>query len=1029
MVGEGVALIRGYDLMSENKSQKKSWLTGASVMVAAAAALAATPAMAQQQSSAPAAAAEEEEEIVVTGSILRGNANSVNPLGVLSAEDMQVRGQTTVAETLETLSGNAGGSIPNSFTANGAFASGASAVSLRGLLTSNTLVLVDGLRPAYYPLADDGVRNFVDLNTIPQAVVARVETLKDGASSTYGADAIAGVINVITRSEFNGLTLNVDKSWRGSGDGADQVHMSGIWGHGDLGEDGYNFYISAEYQHDDVFYNRDANFFPSTTADFSSICAPSNSLPGNTCGNNGVFFGIQHDGGFTGLTNRGYGSTTALIRRRNAANTGFDAADNFQLLDTTCNAHSNPGVITPANAAVNGIAGFNANVNVCTMDAIKEFGVVSPENTRASLTARLTFDLGGSEAYLMGTYYQNETFNTNAPSNIRARTTPSTTGVLVRTDTNATPANLPVWVCPLGSMTYVCNGSETGAVLNPQNPFAGAGREAGIWYNFGDIENSNRNFSQTFRGAGGVRGEIELMGQEYRYDIGASAMQTDLTRTSNGNLYFPNLMAALRQGTYNFVNPDLNSQAIRDFISPENVQRSNSKMVQVQANISTDLFELPGGMAEGGLSLAARYEALDNPSANSDRLGAANRYFTINPFGASGSRDTESVAFEVNLPVVTSLDVNVSGRYDTYSTGQSNFSPKVGFRFEPLSFLAFRGTYSQGFRIPSFAESFADPSTGFTVVNTPVAWCAANQGGDASYCQGYGLGITLLASPTLDPETSENMNLGIVLQPFDNWTFSADYYNISKQDVIGTANNAAAIAAYYAGTPIPAGFFVIPDAPNPNNPGGMPRAAFVQSGYANLGEQSTYGWDFQASGSFDLGGIEWTTTAEATYLQSLTQQFPGGAEQQYAGTIGPYIITAASGTPQWRASWQNTFTMGPAALSLTAYMTEGYLSTAEDNGGSANDETCLSGAGSGTPTTYLDGTTPIVCKVDNSFYVDMHGSYDVNENYQVYLNVSNLLDEDPAFDPTTYGAAGYNPSWGTPGILGRFLTVGVRATF
>ena len=74
---------------------------------------------------------------------------------------------------METFSGNAGGSLPNSFTANGAFASGAAAVSLRGLLTSNTLVLIDGLRPAYYPLADDGVRNFVDINAIPQMTVDR----------------------------------------------------------------------------------------------------------------------------------------------------------------------------------------------------------------------------------------------------------------------------------------------------------------------------------------------------------------------------------------------------------------------------------------------------------------------------------------------------------------------------------------------------------------------------------------------------------------------------------------------------------------------------------------------------------------------------------------------------------------------------------------------------------------------------------------------------------------------------------------
>jgi iron complex outermembrane receptor protein len=528
-----------------------------------------------------------------------------------------------------------------------------------------------------------------------------------------------------------------------------------------------------------------------------------------------------------------------------------------------------------------------------------------------------------------------------------------------------------------------------------------------------------------------------MMGAEYRYDIGASGMQTNLERTADGALYFPNLMAAIRQGTYNFVDPSLNDDAIRDFIAPTSVQRSESKLVQVQANISTDLFELPGGTAEGGISLAARYEALDNPSANSDRLGPANRYLTINPFGASGSRDTESVAFEVALPLLNSLDVNLSGRYDTYSTGQSDFSPKVGFRFQPFRALAFRGTYSQGFRIPSFAESFADPSTGFTVVNAPADWCDVEHGtgapgsGDASYCQGYGRGTTFLATPGLEPETSQNINLGFVVQPFDNWTFSADYYRISKEDVIGTPSPAAAIAAYYAGDPIPAGFTIIPDVPNAAFPAGQPRIAFVQSGYQNLGQQLTYGWDFQVQGRYDLGSVVWTTSAEATYLQSLSQEFPGAAREEYAGTIGPYVITAASGTPQWRVNWQNTFDFGRASITATAYWTEGYLSVAEDNAGNHDDDTCLSGTAGGTPATYLDGETPIVCRVDSSFYVDLHGAYDFTDQFQLFMDVSNALDEDPAFDPTTYGAhtPSYNPAWGTPGILGRYISIGARARF
>ena len=828
---------------------------------------------------APEAEAEESETIVVTGTILRGNSSSINPIQILSAEQMDERGQTTVAETLETIAGNAGGSLPNSFTANGAFAGGASAVSLRGLLTSNTLVLVDGMRLSYFPLSDDGVRNFVDLNTIPQAVLARVETLKDGASSTYGADAISGVINLITRREFQGFEIEGDSSFRSDGDGAEQYHLSGIWGHGDLSENGYNFYLSAEFQRDDIYNARDANFFPATTSDVTSICGIS-LIDGvtETCAQTGVQWGLEHDGTFTAPTLRGYGSTNAMIREWD--DVAGEYIGDFSLLDASCNDHTFAAVI-PGGAG----DGFAANTDVCAMDPQAEFGVISPEDTRASISARLTFRVGdSSEAYLMATYYQNDVFTPAAPSNIRNRTpSPSNPifGPQWRTDTGATGtlANLPVFVCGAGAYNYVCDGTEVDAELNPNNPLAGSGEEVGIWYSFGDVDASVRQFSQTFRAAGGFNGEFSLGNHDYSYDLSATGMQTTLDVTTRGSLFFPNLMAAIRQGTYNFVDPSANSDAIRDFIAPESLQRSNSKLVQVQGSVSTEVFNLPGGPAELGLLASARYEAIDNPSANSDEGGTLNRYFaTINPFGAEGSRDTEAVGFELNMPVFESLNVNISGRYDTYSSGHSDFSPKIGFRFQPFDFLAFRGTYSEGFRIPSFGETNADPTTGFVGATPPTgpgSWCDVNHNNDPSYCGVYGLGLTAIATPDVNPETSRNINFGFVLRPFDGWALSADFFRITKEDVIGTEDYHAAVDAYYAGTPIPPGITIITDAVNPNFPGAPPRVAYVQVPYANLGEQNVEGWDFQLSGGATLGAIEWSTAAEATWLQTLTQNFIG----------------------------------------------------------------------------------------------------------------------------------------------------------
>ena len=115
---------------------------------------------------------------------------------------MAQRGVNTVSEAVQRISANNAGTIQAGWNTGFNFASGANAPSLRGLTVQDTVSLFDGLRMAVYPLADDGQRNFVDLNTIPNAIIDRIEILRDGASSTYGADAIAGVVNIITKKEI-----------------------------------------------------------------------------------------------------------------------------------------------------------------------------------------------------------------------------------------------------------------------------------------------------------------------------------------------------------------------------------------------------------------------------------------------------------------------------------------------------------------------------------------------------------------------------------------------------------------------------------------------------------------------------------------------------------------------------------------------------------------------------------------------------------------------------------------------------------
>ena len=127
------------------------------------------------------------------------------------------------------------------------------------------------MRSAVYPLADDTQRNITDINSVPAWSVARIDTLLDGASATYGSDAIAGVVNVITKSELQGLHGNASYGISQQGD-ADEKRFSVAYGFGSLANDGWNVYAGVEWQKNDGLFSRDRGR-PFNTADWSTICS------------------------------------------------------------------------------------------------------------------------------------------------------------------------------------------------------------------------------------------------------------------------------------------------------------------------------------------------------------------------------------------------------------------------------------------------------------------------------------------------------------------------------------------------------------------------------------------------------------------------------------------------------------------------------------------------------------------------------------------------------------------------------------
>ncbi|WP_203310012.1 TonB-dependent receptor plug domain-containing protein [Sphingomonas beigongshangi] len=950
----------------------------AAPVVLAGSAFLTAPAFAQDAQQAPTAASQDTSpaqstpaptagqatgDIVVTGTLFRRtDTETPSPVTVLTADALQKAGITTVSDAIRSISADSSGSIPTAFSSG--FGAGSSAVSLRGLTVNSTLTLIDGLRTANYPLSDDGQRSFVDLNTVPDAIVDRVEVLKDGASSSYGADAIGGVVNIIMKKEITGVYGTVEGGVSQRGDGGEQRATLTL-GTGKLNDKGYNFYISGEYQHDGAIYARNRGF-PFNTADLTSIGGDNN----------------QAGSVVPGTTTSAIVAPSQQLTPGNILSGSGVVTGPWQVL--------NPNGCTGTTTPVSGAAG-----NGCTQNTVADYGVIQPEQTRFGVTAHATVQVNDrSQAYLLASYFQNEVFTPGGPPSIRS-TNPINTQNIV----------LPV---------LLSNGQ-----LNPNNPFAAAGQPAAIRYSFGDILGSSDYKSHVLRGSAGIDGAF---GDGWTYSVSGTVAHSWLDITQNGYLNLAALTNAVNTGSYNFVDPTQNTAAVRSALSPAVHTQATSDLDMIQGVITKSLFQLPGGPLQLGVGGSFRYEAQNDPNQNPNLTTIG-----LNQYTAVGHRTVESGYFEINAPVLTSLEINGSGRFDHYEEGYNKFSPKIGAKFTPIKQVAIRGTFSKGFRAPSFAE-LSGSVIGFTSAKPPCSLqlqhgataTATGCTGGSAYNQSYSIGFATVGDPNIKPELSTSFTAGVVVQPTRWLSFTADYYNIKKTDVIsgGPLSNQA-LAAYYGNGTMPAGYSVTPDVIDPAYPNAPARALFVNSPFANAAALKTSGIDASALVTLKPApDVKFTSRAEATYI--LHYLFKSSADQPYSdfvGTQAPYITSSGAGTPQWRGNWQNSIDAGPYSLTATAYYVSGYKAVAYDQFGTTD---CNGGS------TYGGSDPNFNCHVRRFIDVDLTGSVKVNDRFTFYMNVINLTDAKAPLNGGNYAATNYNPTYTQIGAIGRTFRFGAN---
>ncbi|RYD30185.1 MAG: TonB-dependent receptor, partial [Sphingomonadales bacterium] len=649
---------------------------------------------------------------------------------------------------------------------------------------------------------------------------------------------------------------------------------------------------------------------------------------------------------------------------------------------------------------------------------------------RLGFAARFTANIGDrAQFYAAANYYQVKTETRGAPSQMSGNLPPPNPVGFLQ------PSNLylPVYVCGTGVGTRLMNNTgcdATNGVLNPQNPFAATGNRAQILSAY-DKPRIIQSKSRSLRGALGINGSF---GDDWNYSVEATASQVQLDIDQYNTIIPQRLWNLVARGQWNFLDPSQNTQANRDYAAPLNSNRSFSDLWQVSGTLSKSLFELPGGPLQAAVGASYRHESIDNPSANGENLASPyDRYFVVNAVGAVGSRNVKSAFFEVNAPIVRQFEVNLSGRYDDYSSGQSNFSPKIGAKFMPIKEFALRGTYSKGFRIPSFNESFGLPTTGYVTYTlnpaTPAeaAFIAAH-GGNSYATGGFPVGLTSTGNPALDPEKSTSWTVGGIFEPIRNVSFTIDYWNIEVKDIIGGADYSDVRRQYYANNGVVnvPGITVVPGTPDVAFPNALPHLGFIQYSFQNNDSQRVSGIDLGANVRVPLGGdITLTSSFEAAYLLKFEKTI-GDNTQRYDGTLSPCDVTSCSGAPKWRGSWQNTVEIGDFTGSLTAYYTGGYDLASIDYGGIKGD--CEASLGASVAA-YADGS-PVLCKAKAQWNADLALSYRISDRFTVYTNVLNVFGIDPVFDPSAaYSIFQFNPAWGGPNILGRYFRVGARVNF
>ncbi|MXP10196.1 TonB-dependent receptor plug domain-containing protein [Pseudoblastomonas halimionae] len=934
----------------------------------------------------------EANRVVVTGSrIRRDEFSTTEPLTVITKDEVTQAGFNSSTDALQSTAVTAGsGQINNyfaGFVTDGG--TGANTLGLRNLGPARTLILLNGRR-----LAPAGTRGSVvaaDLNVLPTSIVERIEILKAGASSVYGSDAIAGVVNIITDDQLRGVRLEAQVNVPEVGDGRD-YRVAGSFG---FGNDRLDVVGSIEYRNREGLSRNDVPFFDCPVGGF--LTGEGTAFgSGDTPGPNGSTCFTLDNGGVT-INTIGVSSRAAQDRLTGAIGSYTRLVPNADIL-------------TGPTPGFQGVDFYSRDT--FDPEQEEEYLITPVEILTGYLNASYDLEaLGNAEIYLEG-----------------LATRRKSSAYLYRQLSLDYPVYLNDDFTPTGRVNPLVPAQFQDSVIAFPNETTGDGY-LGVraFIGFGLTDSAQQ--VDYVRIGGGIRGDLEAVdGWRYNAYVGKSwtdgtyetesfltdrlANSLDVVQNPDGSISCasaatnPNCVAAppLNAAT---IGGDL-PQAFRDYILVNTIGTTKFRETTYSLNFDGPLFALPGGDVQ--LALGAEYRQQEIDDTPDQNAIDGNLYGLTAGTPTRGSDAVKEVFGEIYIPLLAdrpffeNLILNASIRYTDYDSYGSDVTYKVAGEWEFFDGLGIRGSYGTSYRAPALAEQFlgatsgflgsgSDPCDGGNFPADPADY-SPNQQIRATNCAAVGIDVTTFtqtsgitaftrggAETGLEAETSKNWTVGVVARPpipssIGSLSLALDYFDIQVDNGVASLGGGTILSRCYGDASFnpSEGFcrFVERDAND---------RLTVTSGFVNLSTDISKGFEFNGRFSTEAFDGQFILNANVTkYTEQSTRLFP---EEFLTDSNG--IITA----PDWTGTLDLIYNTGPLTFRYGLEWIGGddeatYRYFAFDEQTGETDPELVQA--------YKD---QYVLEADDYFLHNLSAQFRADDNLQFTIGVRNLLNTAP----------------------------------